>query len=167
ELFVGLDSPVGTKVETATRASSPQRRPIIPDMRYAVAISLFVAACAASGSPTEAAAPITVLDGAYEAVSINGQSLPAVTASPDSAKHEIIAERLWLGGSAGRNGAMRRIVSRTTRPSGVTIDSATFTGTFYPSRATAETSFGTVTANGARLELDGKDGSVRMYARVN
>jgi hypothetical protein len=129
-----------------------------------LAVFLLASACSATGL---ADAPITVLAGAYSAVSINGNSLPVETAPrPDGFKQEILSERLWLGGTAGTNGSLRRTVFRMTDTSGVHIDSATSTGTFYPTLATATTSFGAVSASGSQLILKGTDGSTRVYARA-
>jgi hypothetical protein len=131
-------------------------------MKRAALFLLLATACSAA---TEA--PITVLAGAYSVVSINGDRLPVTTEpTADGAKQEIIAEHLWLGGSAGYNGATRRVVYRTTSGSVTRIDSSTTTGTFYPTLATAQTSFGPVSAAGSLLTLKALDGTTRIFARV-
>jgi hypothetical protein len=129
-----------------------------------VAIALILAAgCSA---PTDA--PVTVLAGAYNAVSINGNSLPVETSgSGDGVKQEIIADRLWIGGAAGKNGVLWRIVLRTTKGSAVRVDSSTATGSFEATLATAQTTFGPVSASGRQLTLKATDGTTRVYIRAD
>jgi hypothetical protein len=119
-----------------------------------------------SACSSTTAAPFSVVAGAYSLTSINGRSLPVPSdASTATTKIEVIAGRLYLGGTAGPNGALNRVIVRTTVGSTVTVDSSTATGTFFPTGATAQTSFGTATVSGDVLTLKASDGTVRLFAR--
>jgi hypothetical protein len=132
-------------------------------MKYTICLLLLVASCSAATEP-----PVTVLTGAYNAVSINGNSLPVrVATSGDDVKQEIIADRFWVGGTAGRNAVMWRTVTRTTTGSIVKIDSTTVMGTFDATLAAAQTTFGPILASGGTLTLHANDGTLRIYARQN
>ncbi|HEY4129752.1 MAG TPA: hypothetical protein VGM50_04015 [Gemmatimonadaceae bacterium] len=144
--------------------------PILIDMQFSLcsaasAVLVLVAGCSAA-SPTDT--PSTVLTGAYSAISINGSALPvAVANSTGSAKQEIIADHLWIGGTAGRNGVLWHVVLRTTTDSAVTIDSTSVSGTFDATLATAQTTFGPAVAANGTLTLHANDGTTRVYQRTN
>lgn len=134
--------------------------------RLVVSLVLIVVAGCSGATPTDA--PSTVLTGAYNAVSINGSGLPVAVASSDaSIKQEIIADHLWIGGFAGRNGVLWHVVVRTTTGSEVQIDSTSVSGTFDATLATAQTTFGPVTAANGTLTFHANDGTTRVYARTN
>jgi len=125
---------------------------------------MLLAACSAATEPSSTAS--TVLAGSYTATSINGIAMPvAVAPLPDGSKQEIIADRLWISGPAGVSGVMWRVVVRTTKGTDSRIDSTTFTGTFTANLATAQTTFGPVSASGRTLTFRVNDGSVRVYQR--
>ena len=130
-------------------------------MRRGAVLLLLLAGCSAATD-----APYSVAAGAYNLVSINGKSLPVpAEPAPPGGKLEVVGGRLYLGGTAGPNGALQRMIYRTTIGSAVTVDSSSATGTFYPTGATAQTTFGTVSVVGNALTLKATDGTVRMFNR--
>jgi hypothetical protein len=132
-------------------------------MKFSPLVLLLTAACSAA-TPTDA--PSTVLTGAYNAISINGAALPVAIANADAtSKQEIIADHLWIGGSAGRNGVLWHVVIRTTTGADVKIDSTSAIGTFDATLATAQTTFGPVVAANGSLTFHANDGTTRLYQR--
>ena len=132
-------------------------------MKYALFLLALVSSCSAATD-----ASVTVLTGAYTAISINGNALPARLApSGEDVRREIVADRLWIGGTAGPNGVLWRTVFRTTTGSDVRIDSTTVSGTFEATLASAQTTFGPVSASGPILTFHANDGTIRLYERAN
>jgi hypothetical protein len=130
-------------------------------MKYAPFLLALAASCSAATD-----ASVTVLTGAYRGISINGNALPArVATSGGDVKQEIIADRLWIGGTAGPNGVLWRTVTRTTTGSDVKIDSTTMAGSFEATLASAQTTFGPISASGPTLTFHAIDGTVRLYER--
>ena len=134
--------------------------------RRLASIAVIVVAGCSAASPTET--PSTVLTGAYNALSINGAALPVAVAGGDgTTKQEVIADHLWIGGTAGRNGVLWHVVIRTTTGTEVKIDSSSASGTFEATLATAQTTFGPVVAANGTLTLHANDGTTRVYVRAN
>lgn len=133
-------------------------------MQRLLLATVLLAACSAATDPSSGST--TVLAGSYTATSINGIAMPvSVAPLPDGSQQQIIADRLWISGPAGVSGVMWRVVVRTTKGADSRIDSTTFTGTFTANLATAQTTFGSVTAAGNTLTFKVNDGSVRVYSR--
>jgi hypothetical protein len=136
-------------------------------MKFLPLLILFAAGCSAA-TPTDVES--TVLTGAYNAVSINGSSLPVGVVGgvggDGATKQEIIADHLWIGGFAGRNSVLWHVVIRTTTSAEVKIDSSSATGTFDATLATAQTTFGPVVAANGSLTFHANDGTIRVYARA-